>query len=72
MSKVVVIGLPGEQGLWVADLGNGTVSALQEPFTGTLGSADSLRGSGAAIVKGVDLALAFGSMEEIAQSHHEN
>ncbi len=57
MAKVVVIGIEGEDGLWVADLDAGTVSKIAKPTQGELASADKLRSAGTAIVKGVNLAV---------------
>lgn len=45
MAKVVVIGIPGEPGLWLADLGNGTVRPLDQ-VTGDLATANKLRAQG--------------------------
>lgn len=56
MARIVVVGLQGEEGLWVADLDAGTVSALPAPSTGALKAADDLRKAGAVITKGVNLA----------------
>lgn len=71
MSKIVVIGLPGQTGLWVADTESGVIVPLAPPYSGALASADALRQNGVLVAKGVNLAIAFGSMEEIAHSHHE-
>ncbi|MCF3640591.1 hypothetical protein LXM94_11510 [Rhizobium sp. TRM95111] len=64
MARIVVLGLPGETGLWIADLDTGTVAAMAPPETGALGAANVLRESGAAIVKGVDFAVAVASLED--------
>lgn len=64
MAKVVVIGIPGEPGLWVADLGNGTVTPLHS-VTGDLAIVNGLRKPGAVIAKNVDLAVAVSSADDV-------
>jgi hypothetical protein len=71
MSKVVVIGVEGEAGLWLADLEKGTVTQLGDELSGAMASAASLRKEGATIIKGVDFALAAASAADVAISHHE-
>ncbi len=66
MAKAVVLGIAGESDLWLVDLGAGTVTRTKSPGTGALGDADKLRQSGAAIVKGVDLAVAVDSAASVA------
>ncbi len=68
MAKVVVIGIPGEPGLWVADLGNGTVKPL-ESTTGDLARVNALRKPGSAFVKDVDLAVAVSSADKVFSGH---
>ncbi len=68
MAKVVVIGIPGEPGLWLADLANGTVRPLDQ-VTGDLGTLNGYRKSGSAIVKNVDLAIAVSSVERVFAGH---
>ncbi|ANK86845.1 MULTISPECIES: hypothetical protein [Rhizobium] len=67
MAKAVIIGIPGEEGLWLADLDAGTVKPLNP--TGELATASSLRKAGGIFVKGVDLAVAVSSAQ-IALSGH--
>jgi len=50
MSKIVVLGLEGEDGLWVADLDAGTVAAV----TGS--AADALRKADKTVMSGVKFA----------------
>ncbi|MCA1490902.1 hypothetical protein I6F11_08210 [Ensifer sp. NBAIM29] len=68
MAKVVVIGIPGESGLWLADLGNGTVRALNS-VTGVLASVNALRRPGSVFVKNVDLAVAVSAADEVFAGH---
>ncbi len=58
MARNVVFGLPGEAGLWIADLDAGTVAPLKAEAGSALATADGLRKNGATVVKGVNLALA--------------
>lgn len=70
MTKVVVIGIAGEPGLWLADLGNGTVRPL-DSVTGDLATANGLRSKGGTIVKDVDLAVAVSSADEVFSGHFD-
>ena len=58
MTQAVILGIEGEEGLWLADLQSGTITPVKEPLTGELAKAASLRTSGVAIMKGVDFAIA--------------
>ncbi len=69
MAKVVVIGLPGEAGLWVADLDAGTVSAFQPPAGSPLEAASKLRAGGAAINKGVNFSVVVKSADDAFSGH---
>ncbi|OAP38308.1 hypothetical protein AU381_22285 [Sinorhizobium glycinis] len=68
MSKVVVIGIPGEPGLWMADLGNGTVTPLNE-VTGDLATVNGFRKLGSTFVNNIDLAIAVTSVEDVFAGH---
>ncbi|AIC28554.1 MULTISPECIES: hypothetical protein [Rhizobium] len=69
MTKVVIIGIPGETGLWLADLDAGTVTPLNP--TGDLATASNLRKAGGIIVKGVDLAVAVSSAQVALSGHFD-
>lgn len=56
MTKIVVLGIQGEDGLWAANLDTGTVTKLAVPASGNLKTADDLRKAGATITAGVNLA----------------
>ncbi|MDF1631314.1 hypothetical protein [Mycoplana sp. MJR14] len=66
MSKVVVIGVAGEDGLWVADLGAGTVTRIVDPTAGALQTANELRKSGVTLTKGIDLAVVAQSAASVS------
>ena len=66
MAKVVIIGFPGEDGLWVADIDAGTVTALPKPTSGALKDANDLRAGGAVITKDVNLAVGVASQSAVA------
>ena len=70
MAKVVVIGIPGEPGLWMADLANGTVRPLDQ-VTGDLATLNGYRKPGSAIVKNVDFAVAVSSADEVFSGHFD-
>lgn len=61
MSKVVVIGFPGDEQLYVADVAAGTITPLSK-VTGSLAAAAQLRASGGTVVKDVDFAVAISSV----------
>lgn len=63
MSKIIVFGLPGEAGLYLADIEAGTVVPLEAPTNGALASANDIRKAGGTVVKGVDIAVAVGSAD---------
>lgn len=66
MSKIVVIGLEGENGLWMVDLDAGTVSQVAAPATGDLKTADDLRKTGVTITRGVNLAARAASAGSVS------
>lgn len=66
MAKVVVLGIPGEAGLWLADLDAGTVSKIDAPADGALASANALRSGGSAVIKGVDFAIAVSTAAKVS------
>ncbi|MBB3289709.1 MULTISPECIES: hypothetical protein [unclassified Rhizobium] len=66
MARIVIIGLPDEKGLWVADIDAGTITPLQTPVSGALKEADDLRAGGAVIVKNVSLAVGVSSTKAVA------
>ncbi|OAV52724.1 hypothetical protein A6U98_28465 [Rhizobium sp. WYCCWR10014] len=67
MAKAVIIGIPGEAGLWLVDLDTGTVKPLNP--TGELATANGLRKAGGTFVKGVDLAVAVSSAQVALSGH---
>lgn len=56
MTRIVVLGIEGEDSLWAANLDTGTVTSLAVPAGGNLKAADDLRKAGATITVGVNLA----------------
>ncbi|MBB3453495.1 hypothetical protein FHT86_001751 [Rhizobium sp. BK313] len=71
MTKVVVIGIKGEEGLWVVDLSARSVTPLHPPKAGTLKAVADLRASGASIVKGVDLAVTVKAADSAFSGHFD-
>jgi hypothetical protein len=65
MSKVVVIGFPGDQKLYLADVDAGTITELTN-VTGSLASASKLRASGGTVIKDVDFAVAVSSAASVS------
>lgn len=71
MNNVVVFGIEGQDVLWVADLGNGTVTALETPLSDTFAGAAALRKQGGTVIKGVDFAVSVPSASEVASGFLE-
>ncbi|WP_105428153.1 MULTISPECIES: hypothetical protein [Neorhizobium] len=61
MARVVIIGLPGDDQLYLADIDAGTVLPMQPPVSGPLAAANALRNAGGTIIKDVNLAVAVSS-----------
>lgn len=66
MARIVVLGITGEDGLWVADLDAGTISQVPAPTSGDLKKADDLRKTGAAVIKGVNFAALATSVDAVS------
>ena len=58
MSKIVVIGFPGSDAVWVADIDAGTVQPLNPAPSPQLDAITQIRAAGGAVIKDVDLAIA--------------
>lgn len=56
MTRIVVLGIQGDDALWAANLDAGTVTRIAAPASGPLKAADDLRKAGATITVGVNLA----------------
>ncbi len=65
MSKVVVIGFPGDEKLYLADVDAGTVTELTK-VSGSLAAASQLRASGGTVIKDVDFAVAVSSAASVS------
>lgn len=70
MAKVVVIGIAGESGLWLADLDAGTVTPIKDAPSGDLGAAVALSKQGITVTKGVSLAVTASSAAQVAAGLH--
>ena len=66
MARIVVLGVQGDDALWVADLDAGTVTQIGAPTTGALKAADDLRKAGASVIKGVNLAALATSADAVS------
>jgi len=66
MARLVVLGVAGDDGLWLADLDAGTITQIGAPATGALKAADDLRKAGATVVKGVNLAALATSADAVS------
>ncbi|GES41264.1 hypothetical protein FBZ98_104637 [Rhizobium sp. ERR 922] len=61
MAGVVLIGIKGEKGLWLADLEKGTVVRYTRRLSGDLAKAEAWRAKGVRVEKDVDFAVALTS-----------
>jgi hypothetical protein len=66
MARLIVLGVQGDEGLWVADLDAGTVTQIGAPSSGALKQADELRKAGATVTKGVNLAALATSADAVS------
>lgn len=71
MAGAVLIGIDGEDGLWLADLEQGTVVRYTQPLTGDLATAASWRAKGVKVAKDVDFAVAVSSSSAVASGLYE-
>lgn len=71
MAGAVLIGIKGEDGLWLADLENGTVVRYTQPLSGDLATAESWRAKGVEVTKDVDFAVAISSAGAVASGLYE-
>ena len=66
VARLVVLGVEGDDGLWLADLDADTITQIAAPTTGALKAADDLRKAGAAVIKGVNLAALATSADAVS------
>lgn len=66
MARLVVLGVQGDDDLWLADLDAGTITKIGAPTTGALKAADDLRKAGATVTKGVNLAALASSADAVS------
>nr|WP_298099024.1 hypothetical protein [uncultured Shinella sp.] len=66
MSKIVVIGVEGDDNLWVADLDAGTIVKLAGTPTGQLKAVDQMRKAGLTVTQGVNLAAVAKSVDAVS------
>ncbi|ANP85432.1 hypothetical protein [Rhizobium leguminosarum] len=71
MATVVVISVEGQDGLWIADLDNGTVVPLPAPKSGGLKVVTDLRATGTTLTKGVNIAVVVKSAEAALSGHYD-
>lgn len=71
MAGVVILGLTGEEGLWVVDLEAGAVLPLESAPEGDMAKAASFRGVGASFIKGVNFAVHVTTAAQAAEGLHE-
>ncbi|NTG42709.1 hypothetical protein [Rhizobium rhizogenes] len=72
MANFVVIGIPGDPQLYLADLSAGTITPLAPPAGSDLATIDKLRNAGATIIRGVNLAITVGSADDAASGRFDD
>ncbi len=71
MTGVVILGIAGQDGLWVVDLDAGAVLPLDVVPEGEMAMAASYRRVGATFTKGVNFAVHVTTAEKAAEGLHE-
>ena len=71
MSKIVVFGLEGEDGLWEADLEAGTVVPMDTGPMGDMQKVAEMRNAKTPLTKGVDFAVSIAPTAEEAGGFFE-
>jgi len=66
MSKVVVLGVEGEDGYWLADFEAGTLTKIDDSGDGAFAAVASARQPGEPLVRGVKFAVVADNGEEPA------
>lgn len=69
MSKVVVLGVEGEDGFWLADFEAGTLTKIDDTADGAFAFAARSRQSGEPLVRGVKFAIVTNNGEDPAGGH---
>jgi len=63
MSKFVVVGFPGSDALWLADIDGGTVTPINAAPSPQLDIINQIRAAGGTVTKDVNLAVAAESAD---------
>lgn len=71
MAKVAILGLVGEEGLYIVDLEAGTVAPMTVPVKGALQAVVDLQKVGGSVIKGVSVAISVKSAEDISNGRFD-
>ncbi|KOF20974.1 hypothetical protein AC244_06090 [Ensifer adhaerens] len=71
MAKVAILGLVGEEGLYIVDLEAGTVAPMTVPVKGALQAVVDLQKAGGSVMKGVSVAISVKSAEDISNGRFD-
>ncbi|NLR96648.1 hypothetical protein HGP17_07355 [Rhizobium sp. P38BS-XIX] len=71
MARVVILGITGEEGLWVVDLDAGTAAPLTNSADASLQPIVNLRAAGATVTKGVNVAVTVKSADSAYSGHFD-
>jgi hypothetical protein len=63
MSKFVVVGFPGSDAVWLADIDNGTIRPINPAPSPQLDTVNQIRAAGGTLTKDVNLAIAVESAD---------
>lgn len=63
MSKFVVVGFPGSDAVWLADIDAGTITPLNPAPSPQLDIVNQIRAAGGTVIKDVNLAIAVESAD---------
>lgn len=71
MAKVAILGFVGEEGLYIVDLAAGTVAPMTTRVTGALQAVVDVQKAGGSVIKGVNVAVAVTSAEDISNGRFD-
>lgn len=71
MAQVVVIGMQGDDNLWIADFENGTLAPMAAAASGAYAEVNAQRAAGAAMIKGIDFAVPMSATASVSAGHLE-
>jgi hypothetical protein len=69
MAQVVVIGMQGDDNLWIADFEQGTLSPMTSATAGAFKDINAQRASGSGMIRGIDFAVPISATASVSAGH---